>query len=109
MNTVNGKGYMNQMGYSDVNPFEIVRVVSDKCVEIRPMDYEKDSSWKPEVMVGGFCGHVVNQNEQRWFIKSNPENQVVKVRLHKNGKWYSKEKAEYSLAEKPRKFYDYNF
>lgn len=66
--------YANHYGYSDVNPFEVVKVISDKTIEVREMDSEKDPSWVPNWHVGGFAGHCSNQQEQKWFIKSNAEN-----------------------------------
>ena len=30
--------FANRCGYSDVHPYEIVRIVSDKCIEVRAMD-----------------------------------------------------------------------
>lgn len=41
--------FANRLGYSDVEPFEVVRVVSDKCLEIRGMEAELDPSWKPNI------------------------------------------------------------
>ena len=79
--------YANHYGYSDVNPFEIVRRVSDKTIEIREMDAERDPEWKPEFHVGGFSAHCSNQREQRWNITSNPENRVIRIRLSKSGVW----------------------
>jgi hypothetical protein len=34
--------YANHLGYSDINPFEIVRRISDKTFEIRAMSAERD-------------------------------------------------------------------
>ncbi|MDA1136421.1 MAG: hypothetical protein O2916_09290 [Proteobacteria bacterium] len=34
MNTITEK-FANHLGYSDINPYEVERVVSEKCVEIR--------------------------------------------------------------------------
>ena len=37
--------YANHHGYSDINPHEIVRRVSDKTLEIREMDAVRDDSY----------------------------------------------------------------
>ena len=100
--------YANRIGYSDVNPFEVVRVVSEKCLEIRAMDAECDKSVELQFHVGGFAAHCSNQHDQKWFIKSNPENSVVRIRLGKRG-WKDKYGNDYSLNDEPIKFYDYNF
>lgn len=100
--------YANHYGYSDVNPYEVVKVISDKTIEVREMDSEKDPSWVPNWHVGGFAGHCSNQQEQKWFIKSNAENPVVRIRLGKQG-WKDKNGRKFGLSAEPIRFYDYNF
>ena len=101
--------FANHYGYSDVTPFEIVRIVSDKTLEVREMDAERDESVKLEWLPGGFVGHCVNQRDQRWFITSNPSNDVVRIRMSKSGVWKDKHGRRFGLSDKPVKFYDYNF
>lgn len=101
--------YANQYGYSDVNPYEVVREVSGKTLEVRAMEYERDESVKLEWVVGGFAGHCVNQRDQKWFYSSNEENPVIRIRLSKSGVWKDKYGNKYDLADKPYKFHDYNF
>ena len=100
--------YANHIGYSDVNPFEIVRKISEKTIEIRAMNADRDSSWKPDFVAGGFCGTVVNQRDQRWIISSNPDSPIVRIRLGKFG-WKDASGRRYQLSNEPVKFYDYNF
>ena len=101
--------YANQIGYSDINPFEIIRVISDKTIEIREMNAERDDSVKMEFIPGGFFAHCTNQNDQKWIITSDEENPVFRIRISKNRGWQDKYGRRYSLADSPRKFYDYNF
>jgi hypothetical protein len=100
--------YANHIGYSDVNPYEITRRVSDKTLEIRAMKAERDTSWKPDFISGGFCGTVINQNEQKWTITSDETSKPVRIRLGKQG-WKDAHGNRYKLSEQPVKFYDYNF
>jgi hypothetical protein len=100
--------YANHIGYSDVNPYEIVRRVSDKTLEIREMKAERDPTYTPDFVPGGFCGTVVNQREQRWTITSDPISRVVRIRLGKKG-WKDSGGNRYQLSDKPVKFYDFNF
>jgi hypothetical protein len=100
--------YANYLGYSDISPFEIVRRISDKTLEIRAMSAERDPSWKPDFVPNGFCGHISNQHDQRWFISSDPDRPVVRIRLGKQG-WKDRNGRRFELSDKPRKFYDYNF
>ena len=100
--------YANQIGYTDVNPYEVVRVVSDKTLEVRAMNAERDESVKLNFIPGGFSAHCSNQNEQKWFITSNEDAPVIRIRLNKKG-WQDKGGTRYSLTDAPRKFHDYNF
>jgi len=100
--------YANYYGYSDVKPFEVVRRVSDKTLEVRAMKAERDPTWKPDFVPGGFCGTVVNQGSQRWIITSDPSGVVRRIRLGKRG-WKDAHGGRYDLSDKPVKFYDYNF
>ena len=101
--------YANHYGYSDVNPYEIVRVVSNKTIEVREMDAERDESVQLEWVPGGFAGHCVNQRDQKWNIKSNPANPVIRIRLSAKKGWQDKYGRRFGLSDKPVKFYDYNF
>ena len=100
--------HANEIGYSDVYPYEIVRRVSDKTIEIRAMDAALDPEWKPEFIPGGFCAHCVNQHSQRWVYSSNPNNPLRRIRLTKRG-WRGVGGAKFRLGSAPRKFHDYNF
>jgi hypothetical protein len=101
------KMYANKMGYTDIHPYEIVRKVSEKTLEIRAMDTVLDPAWKMVAHVGGFCANVVN-NGGEWIITSNPENTVIRVRLGKKG-YKNKYGERFVLSSEPEKFYDYNF
>lgn len=99
--------YANEYGWSDVTPYEIVRRVSDKTLEVRAMAATpKGTNLKFEV--GGFCAHCTNQNEQEWEIFSDPSRPVIRIRLGKSG-WKDASGNRFQLAAAPRKFYDYNF
>lgn len=100
--------YANLIGYSDITPFEVVRVISNKTIEIREMNSKLVEGWKPEMIVGGFAAHCVNNNTQEYTYKSRPDAPVVRARLQKNGKWKSMF-GEHRISETPKRFYDYNF
>jgi hypothetical protein len=100
--------FANHFGYSDTNPYEVVRVISAKTIEVRAMDAERDESFKLEWLPGGFAGHCVNQRDQKWRITSNESSPVIRIRLGKKG-WQSANGLKFVLADKPVKFYDYNF
>lgn len=98
-----------RLGYSDIEPFEVVRRVSDKTIEIRMMDAARDESVKMDFVVGGFSAHCTNNDKQRWTITSNPANPIIRIRKQKNGDWKSATGSRFALVAEPVKFYDYNF
>ena len=100
--------YANHFGYSDITPYEVVRVVSDKTIEIREMKTERDDSVKLEFHVGGFSAHCSNQHDQEWFISSDETAPVIRIRLGKKG-WKDAHGRRFGLADEPVKFFDYNF
>lgn len=100
--------YANHIGWSDVDPHEITRVVSDKTLEIKAMS-AVELPWEKNWVKGGFAGHLMNQRDQKWEIFSNPDKPVFRIRLHKDGWWRDKEGRKFRLAYSPVKFYDYNF
>jgi len=101
--------YANAVGYSDVTPYEVIRNVTDKTIEIREMQAERDKSVEMEFHVGGFSAHCSNQHKQKWFITSDETAPVVRIRLRKNGTWADKWGQKFDLNDTPVKFYDYNF
>lgn len=100
--------YANKIGYSDVTPYEVVRVVSEKTLEIRRMSAERDPNWTPDFVPGGFFGTVINQNSQTWIITSDDTAPVIRIRLGKHG-WKDAHRGRYDLADEPHRFYDFNF
>ena len=101
--------YFNQIGYSDVTPYEVVRAVSEKTIEVRRMDSELLNKEELVFIPGGFCAHSPNQNVQKYSYSSNEDAPVVRVRLNNKGVWKDANGNKYSPAAEPRRFYDYNF
>jgi hypothetical protein len=103
------RDYCNRSGYSDTYPFEVVRVVSDRCVEIREMDAVQ-TGFPKHFIKGGFLAHCADNHAQEWECSSNEENPVIRVRWSKaNERWQDKWGQHYYMSNNPRKFYDYNF
>ena len=101
--------FANRHGWTDVDPVEIVKVISDKTLEVRGMDAEIDPSFKLDEVAGGFFSHVKNNRDQKWIIKSNPENPVFRIRKSKHGGWKCRWGARHVLSDEPNKFHDFNF
>ncbi len=108
MTTATATQFFAKIGYTDINPFEVVRVVSDKTIEIREMQAVR-GDWKPEYAVGGFTAECVNQADQAWNITSNEAEPIIRIRLNKAGKWQDARGNKYKPTAEPVKFYDYNF
>lgn len=96
--------YCNMRVGSDWYPFEVVRIVSDKCVEVRAMS-SVQTVFPQEVYVGGFSAHTADNHNQNYEYSSAPENGIEKVRLGKKG-WGN---GNHVMMDRPYKFYDYNF
>jgi hypothetical protein len=102
--------YANLVGWTDVTPFEIIKVTA-KTLTLRRMKSVLDPAWHPETILGGFAGHTVNNSEQRWIITSDESELIVKAYLRKEGRhyrYYSK-LGRHTLNTEPVRFYDYNF
>lgn len=96
--------YCNQYGYTDVYPYEVVKVISPKCVEIRAMD-SKITKAPKEFYPGGFSGHFADNYAQEWECTSNESHPIRRIRLGKKG-WGL---GRYHMSDTPNKFHDYNF
>lgn len=95
--------FVNRHGYSDVYPYEVIRVISEQTVEIRQMKSELASA--PVCLgVGGFSA-VFENYSQRWTIESDPTATVIRIRKGKKG-WNN---GQFRMSDDPCKFYDYNF
>lgn len=101
-------GYANHMGYSDVTPYEIIRKISDKTLEVREMQATITNREELIFIPGGFSAHCPNQFNQEWDIKPDESRPIIRIRLNKKG-WQDKHGHKFTLAIKPQKFYDFNF
>lgn len=101
------KTYANKIGYSDVEPFEVVKTISESCLEIRQMNAQLAI---PATMIapGGFVGHFDN-GSQKWNITSESQNPAFKIKMRKDGNWRDSGGSRYIIADHPRKVYDYNY
>lgn len=96
--------YCNFYGWSDIHPFEVIRIINDKTIEVRAMDTIQTEQPK-EFHAGGFVGHYSDNNNQAYDFISNEKNQKKRILLSKKG-WCH---GTFKMSDKPIKFYDYNF
>jgi hypothetical protein len=99
--------YVCEYLYSDVHAYEIVKVVSDKTLEVRKIDTKHNIAHLKQY-AGGFAGHVAGQHNQKVTYETNPDNEVIRIRKKKNGGWGYKD-CKFGLSEEPYAFYDFNF
>ena len=103
------KEFANRYGYSDVEPYEVVKVISNQTVEIRAMDTEQ-TVFPKQFHIGGFSAHCSDNRNQDYKYISNPDNPVYRIRWSKaNRNWYSAGGNKHLMEKLPSKFYDYNF
>jgi hypothetical protein len=98
--------FANLVLWSDVQPYEVVRVVSDKCVEIRAME-TKQIVFPKEFHIGGFSAHCADNWNQDYEYSSNETAPTMKIRKGKKG-WKSGS-LKFQMSDAPVKHYDYNF
>ena len=101
--------HASMYGYSDVHAYEIVKVISDKTIEVRKMSAKHDIAHLKQY-TGGFCGHVANQHNQKVSYASDPTALTIRIRRKKNNpEAWTANGQRFGLTEAPYAFYDYNF
>lgn len=103
--------YANRLGYSDVYPFEIIKRNTANKITVRSMKHsENKNKHLLKFHVGGFAANCSNQEMQEYDYFSDEEGEIIELRYSKKtGQWKSKYDERFSISEKPRYFYDYNF
>lgn len=104
------KSHANRHGYSDVDPYEVIKKISDTTVEIRAMKAVQ-TKFPQDFHKGGFVGHYAdNRSGQDYDYFSEETNEIIRIRWSKpNRRWQDKYGNRYYMSDEPYKFYDYNF
>ena len=102
------KNFMNRAIGSDIFPYEVIRVVSDKCVEIRRMKH-KQTLFPKSFHEGGYRSHCSDNASQEYEYFSDESGEVLKVRYSEKRKAWGNKYEKFRMADKPFYFYDYNF
>jgi len=104
--------YVTQTGYTDKHPWKVIASTAT-TLTIQEVLTERDPSWKPEIIPGGFAGHCTNQDEQRHRYVGLSD-RTAKIRLRKSRYcgsdklWANPMLGEF-IANGAVEFYDYNF
>lgn len=104
--------YLNEILHSDVNPYEVVEMITPNKWVVRALD----TTLKPEARKniqesfcpGGFAGHVDN-DYQEWDIRVNEKNPLITVFRGKKSKYFKICGMPMSMTLHPIKIYDFNF
>ena len=98
------KKYVNYHMHTDVHPYEVVKKVSDICVEIRPMK-TKQTSFPKDFHRGGFLGHFSdNRSGQDYEYTSDESLPVTRIRWSKaNRQWKKGKYMRFLMADAPYK------
>lgn len=92
--------------WSDIEPVTIIKKTAT-TLTVRYDEATLDPDWKPEFVLGGFCAHCTNNDEQRWFFRENPNGRTETFRWSKSMNCYQHNGCK--LRPGWRKHYDYNF
>lgn len=101
--------YANRIVGSDIHPYEVTQIVSDKTMVIKPMKSKLDPKYKMALDPGGFLGRVTNVKDQQWLMSFDVDAPTHRIRMRKNGQWYDSGGHIYIIEDKPRRYEDFNF
>lgn len=101
------KEYANMIGYSDIEPFEVLSRTK-RTILIRRMKATLSTGFKPEMIAEGFAAHCINQGEQEWIMEADTNAPIERAYLRKDGYFWSRN-GRHKIGAHPVKFYDYNF
>ena len=104
--------YLNEILYSDVNPYEVVEMITPNKWVVRELDATLKTEAKKNIQdsfcPGGFVGHVDN-DYQEWDIRVNEKNPLITVFRGRKTKYFKIGGMPMSMTLHPIKIYDFNF
>lgn len=96
------KQFANNYLFSDVDPFEVIKVISDKTIEVRSLIAIRNFE------VEWIGSEVQNKFDQEWIFKQDPNAAIIRLHKRKDGNYY-KGDLKFVLSDYPIKRYDYRF
>ena len=104
--------YLNEILYSDVNPYEVVEMITPNKWIVRELDATLKPEAKKDIQEsfcpGGFVGHVDN-GYQEWDIRVNEKNPLITVFRGRKNRYFKIGGMPMSMTLSPIKIYDFNF
>jgi len=102
------KKFCNMHMWSDVHPYEVVKVISDKTIEVKGM-LHKQVIFPKDFCKGGFSGHYADNHAQKYEYSPNPEAISFRVRFSRAKNRWQSNGSHFIMSDNPFYFYDYNF
>ena len=108
INHMNGNLFAMHFAYTDINPYKVLRIISENTLEIQEMKHEADPNDRPEFVPGGFSAICVKSGSR--LITEDPNGRILRIRRTKRDpdRWTYKG-MRFRLGYKPSAYYDYNF
>ena len=104
--------YLNEILYSDINPYEVVEMITPNKWVVRELDVTLKPKAKRDIQEsfcpGGFVGHVDN-GYQEWDIRVNEKNPLITVFRGRKTRYFKIGGMPMSMTLSPIKIYDFNF
>lgn len=92
--------------WSDREAYTIIHR-TPKSLTLRRCKATLKPDFKPEFIVGGFCAHCTNQNEQDYDYEEDENGRIIKVYWSEKFKRFRQ--GTLKVIPERRAFYDYNF
>lgn len=97
------KAYAHRRDERDVIPFEIIERISSQTLVVRDMICDLSNDFKPRIVMGT----CLNNDEQRWDIRPDPEGLSFRIRLLKDRRWKDVTGNRYTLDEHPERWHHF--
>jgi len=103
------KLFAMHLAYSDVNPYKVLKVVSEITLQIQEMRHENNKEQPPKFIPGGFSAICVDTGGPR-IITEDPKGDIITIRRSKRNpkRWVHKGRKFY-LDDHAFAYYDHNF
>ena len=97
------KAYAHRRDERDVIPFEIVERISIQTLVVRDMICDLSKDFKTRIVMGT----CLNNDEQRWDIRPDPDGLSFRIRLLKDRRWKDVTGNRYTLDEHPERWHHF--
>lgn len=92
--------------YTDREAYTVIKRTA-KTLVLQRDKATLSPDWKPHFIPGGFCGTVINQNEQEYIYEPDPDGRIIRAFWSEKDKRYKWQGLYLSYGR--NEFYDYNF